>query len=237
MHEGSTSPGGPVPALARQGRHKQRYAPTGERLVAGCIPVRVHSNGGQVAAVDVCLISSRAGKGFCFPKGGWEDDETQAEAAKRETVEEAGVRGQLEEPAIGIFHFQSGKPSAHEASQHQGRCIAHMYVMHVEEELAVWPEGHERQRVWCPLVEAASKCRHEWMRDALMMWVRRHGWEHLLPAASSDAKSTLQTVNSNGPSTSARLCATATTSATSASLSDNSLGEAEVTLGRSSYQS
>lgn len=30
------------------------------------------------------------------PQGGWEDDETLEYAAKRETVEEAGVRGTLE---------------------------------------------------------------------------------------------------------------------------------------------
>jgi hypothetical protein len=29
--------GGPTPATARQGRHKQRYAESGERLVAGCV--------------------------------------------------------------------------------------------------------------------------------------------------------------------------------------------------------
>ena len=31
-----------------------------------------------------------------FPKGGWEEDESAREAAARETVEEAGVRGVLE---------------------------------------------------------------------------------------------------------------------------------------------
>jgi len=44
----------------------------------------------------VLLITSRGGKGWVFPKGGWEDDETVEAAAKRETVEEAGVRGTIE---------------------------------------------------------------------------------------------------------------------------------------------
>lgn len=33
---------------------------------------------------------------FCIMQGGWEDDESVESAAKRETVEEAGVRGKLE---------------------------------------------------------------------------------------------------------------------------------------------
>lgn len=42
------------------------------------------------------LITSRGGKGLVFPKGGWEQDEDVQAAAARETVEEAGVRGELE---------------------------------------------------------------------------------------------------------------------------------------------
>lgn len=95
--------------------------------------------------MNVILLITRSCPSF---QGGWEDDESLVEAAKRETVEEAGVRGQLEEPIVGMFPFQSGKPSAHVTSLHQGRCIAYMYAMHVEEELPVWPEGHERQRIW-----------------------------------------------------------------------------------------
>lgn len=168
--------GGPVPEMARQGRHKQRYAATGERLIAGCIPVRLTSDQPGLHNVEILLISSRAGKGYCFPKGGWEDDETLEDAAKRETVEEAGVRGELEEPQIGMFHFSSGKPGSHQKSVHQGKCIAHMFVLHVAEMLDVWPESEERQRIWVPLVDAVWRCRHDWMREALLTWVKRKGW-------------------------------------------------------------
>jgi diphosphoinositol-polyphosphate diphosphatase len=81
-----------------------------------------------------------------YTQGGWEDDETVEAAAKRETVEEAGVRGCLEEPIVGAFAFSSGKPDT--TSRHNGKCIASIFVMHVEEELEVWPEGHERKRFW-----------------------------------------------------------------------------------------
>ena len=44
---------------------------------------------------------------------------------------------------IGVFEFKSGKPGLH-----QGNCVAHMFVMHVAEELEMWPEGAERRRIW-----------------------------------------------------------------------------------------
>lgn len=144
--------------------------------MAGCIPVRI--SGERPEDVSVLLISSRGGKGYCFPKGGWEDDETVEAAAKRETVEEAGVRGCLEEPIVGAFAFSSGKPDT--TSRHNGKCIASIFVMHVEEELEVWPEGHERKRFWCPLAEASDSIRYDWMRQALLVWIQRKGWSDVV---------------------------------------------------------
>jgi ADP-ribose pyrophosphatase YjhB (NUDIX family) len=43
---------------------------------------------------DIVLLPPFA---CCFcPQGGWEDDESLEAAARRETVEEAGVRGSIE---------------------------------------------------------------------------------------------------------------------------------------------
>ncbi|KAJ9505615.1 hypothetical protein QJQ45_026930 [Haematococcus lacustris] len=207
------SVGGPQPVEARTGRHQQRYAASGERLggqpdpglrLCSCIPVRIKSGVGPEPHVDVLMISSRGGKGLCFPKGGWESDETVDNAARRETVEEAGVRGilevtahqydwrhhplgVLEEPMLGVFPFQSGKPGNHTNSAHGGKCIAYMYVLHVEEELATWPESLERERFWLPLVNAVNSCRHSWMRQALIDWVRHRGWHHVLQQAEEQA--------------------------------------------------
>eukprot|EP00967_Tisochrysis_lutea_P055817 scaffold70317_cov14-Tisochrysis_lutea.AAC.1 len=109
----------PTVLRARIGRHKQRFDTGGERLCAGCIPVRRAplEEGGEM---QVLLVSSRGGKGFGLPKvrrtpvksgnmqapsswavelgkdgrsvrvGGWEDDESVEDAARRETIEEAG---------------------------------------------------------------------------------------------------------------------------------------------------
>ena len=61
----------------------------------------------------------------------------------------------VQEPAFGTFDFTSGKPGTQ-----QNQCRAHMFVMHVAEELDVWPEGSERQRIWVSvLVETKRKGR------------------------------------------------------------------------------
>lgn len=63
-----------------------------------CIPVRIQEDtaGASASQVQVLLITSRGGKGWVFPKGGWEQDEVVEAAALRETIEEAGVRGRIE---------------------------------------------------------------------------------------------------------------------------------------------
>ncbi|XP_075265832.1 uncharacterized protein LOC142358287 [Convolutriloba macropyga] len=165
-----------IPKHSRQGRLLQRYGEDGCRLVAGTVPMKWNEAGVRTADnVRVMMISSRGGKGMVFPKGGWESDETVEEAAHRETIEEAGVLGLLVEPPLGEFSFKSKK---HErlGSAHKGRCVAHMYVLEVTEQLEEWPEHLERQREWVGLEEASRRVRHEWMREALHAWIVREGW-------------------------------------------------------------
>ena len=89
------------------------------------------------------MISSSGDKGWVFPKGGWELDESARDAARRETVEEGGVRGELEGEQLGVYPFSNRKPSSG-----QNGCIAHMFVMNVQEELDTWPESNKRVRQW-----------------------------------------------------------------------------------------
>jgi diphosphoinositol-polyphosphate diphosphatase len=43
--------------------------------------------------VEVLMVSTPNRADMVFPKGGWEDDEEVYEAASREAMEEAGVKG------------------------------------------------------------------------------------------------------------------------------------------------
>ncbi|KAL9240012.1 hypothetical protein vseg_014276 [Gypsophila vaccaria] len=154
--------------VARTGRHQQRYE-DGCRLVAGCVPFRYRSSSESDEAefedvVEVLMINSTSGPGLLFPKGGWENDETVEEAARREAIEEAGVKGDLM-GHIGYYEFKS-KTLQDEFSP-EGLCKASMFALLVKEELEHWPEQSTRQRKWLTIPEALECCRHPWMRQAL----------------------------------------------------------------------
>ncbi|KAL2624317.1 hypothetical protein R1flu_008562 [Riccia fluitans] len=155
--------------VARTGRHQQRYD-QGYRLVAGCIPYRfVSSNIGNSSknsehSIEVLMITSQRGEGLLFPKGGWETDETVEEAALREALEEAGVRGDLKEK-LGEWYFKSKRQQGDCCPE--GLCRAYMFALAVNEQLESWPEQHARQRQWFALADAVGQCRVEWMKDAL----------------------------------------------------------------------
>uniref|UniRef100_A0A0A9EQM7 Nudix hydrolase domain-containing protein n=1 Tax=Arundo donax TaxID=35708 RepID=A0A0A9EQM7_ARUDO len=94
-------------AAARKGRLRQRYD-NEYRLVAGCVPYRVKKDdegnpcsslGDDPAEVEVLMISTPNRTDMVFPKGGWEDDEDVYQAAGREAMEEAGVKG-----IINVIH-------------------------------------------------------------------------------------------------------------------------------------
>ncbi|WOG98034.1 hypothetical protein DCAR_0417375 [Daucus carota subsp. sativus] len=144
--------------VARTGRHQQRYV-DGYRLIAGCIPFRYkysETDDGEPSEknIEVLMISSTSGPGLLFPKGGWENDETVKEAAVREAVEEAGVRGDLKH-FLGEYYFKS-KTLQDEFSP-EGLCKAAMYALLVKEELDSWPEKSL----------PGECCRHSWMKEAL----------------------------------------------------------------------
>ncbi|CAJ1978036.1 unnamed protein product [Sphenostylis stenocarpa] len=159
--------------VARTGRHQQRYE-NGYRLVAGCVPFRYKSSNvdsSSAKIVEVLMINSPSGPGLLFPKGGWENDETVEEAAAREAVEEAGVRGDLMD-FLGYYEFRS-KTHQDEFSP-EGLCRAAMFALFVKEELELWPEQSTRNRSWLALSEALKSLRHAWMRDALECFCKWH---------------------------------------------------------------
>ncbi|KAK7405534.1 hypothetical protein VNO78_06921 [Psophocarpus tetragonolobus] len=162
--------------VARTGRHQQRYE-NGYRLVAGCVPFRYKSynddsgDSSSKKILEVLLINSPSGPGLLFPKGGWENDETVQQAAVREAVEEAGVRGDLMD-FLGYYEFRS-KTHQDEFSP-EGLCRAAMFALFVKEELESWPEQSTRNRSWLALSEALGSLRHAWMRDALECFCKWH---------------------------------------------------------------
>nr|GMC81962.1 nudix hydrolase 16, mitochondrial-like [Ipomoea batatas] len=113
---------------------------------------------------DTQLLDTKFSNGIFFKRGGWENDETVEEAAMREAIEEAGVRGDLVH-FLGYYLFKS-KTLQDEFSP-EGLCKASMFALLVKEELESWPEQSLRQRSWLTIPEAIECCRHPWMREAL----------------------------------------------------------------------
>uniref|UniRef100_A0A453PIB5 Nudix hydrolase domain-containing protein n=2 Tax=Aegilops tauschii TaxID=37682 RepID=A0A453PIB5_AEGTS len=153
--------------VARQGRELQRYsASTGGRIVVGCIPYRVRGGGGECEGeLEVLVISSQKGHGMMFPKGGWELDESMDDAARREALEEAGVRGEMGK-VLGCWHYQSRR--------YQTTYEGIMYPLRVTDELQQWPEMASRKRTWATVQQVMEGCQHCWMREALEELVARH---------------------------------------------------------------
>ncbi|CAK9150354.1 unnamed protein product [Ilex paraguariensis] len=151
--------------ISRSGRHLQRYN-KGRRLVVGCIPYRYKNGNGDAIKdeLEVLVISSQKGQGMMFPKGGWELDESVEEAASRESLEEAGVLGNVE-CQLGIWSFKSKSLGIY----HEG----YMFPMLVTEQLDLWPEKNARKRLWMTVAEAREVCQHWWMKEALDILVDR----------------------------------------------------------------
>ncbi|KAA8547694.1 hypothetical protein F0562_004123 [Nyssa sinensis] len=153
-----------VALVSRTGRHLQLYK-EGCRQVVGCIPYRYRINSktcleDEEAGIEVLVISSqKKGKGMLFPKGGWERDESIKDAALRETMEEAGVSGVINEPKLGQWKFKSRR--------HDVFYEGHMFPLLVKKQLEFWPEKDIRQRVWMSVSEAKEACQHGWMKEAL----------------------------------------------------------------------
>uniref|UniRef100_A0A7N0TQE7 Nudix hydrolase domain-containing protein n=1 Tax=Kalanchoe fedtschenkoi TaxID=63787 RepID=A0A7N0TQE7_KALFE len=135
-----------------------------------CIPYKVAGDGEGFNSdwqhkLKVLMVSSPNRNDLVFPKGGWEDDETAEEAASREALEEAGVRGILKKNILGIWEFRS--KTREKACCLKGGCRGYMYALEVTEELDNWPEQGDRSRKWLTIEEASELCRYDWMRHAL----------------------------------------------------------------------
>ncbi|GLU18374.1 hypothetical protein SLE2022_346800 [Rubroshorea leprosula] len=157
-----------VSVVSRSGRHLQRYD-SGYRLVVGCIPYRYKKQSNSIDKtliedLEVLVISSQNGQSMLFPKGGWENDESMEQAATRETLEEAGVTGNIE-CKLGEWQYMSKRGSI----IHRG----HMFPLLVDRELDCWPEKNIRKRRWVTVDEATQGFKNGWMREALDEFVRR----------------------------------------------------------------
>lgn len=103
---------------------------------AGTVPFKIIDD-----IVKICLVSSSKRKGkFVLPKGTIDSSESNQEAALRETLEEAGLKGTLSPQGVIIESESSGKI-----------LMIEYFPMQVTEILDDWLEKKWRQRLWVEL--------------------------------------------------------------------------------------
>lgn len=106
---------------------------------AGALPYRW--DGDQV---EIVLITSRSSGNWIFPKGVIDPGETPESTAVKETIEEAGVIGELTGKSLG----------AYKQKKWGGIAKVKVYPLLVTEMLDDWDEAEFRERQLLPLEEA-----------------------------------------------------------------------------------
>jgi len=123
----------------------KRTARSETRQVAA-LPWRLTDDGRQIL-----MITSRETRRWVIPKGGRMVGKTDPEAAAQEAMEEAGVRGEMDQTSIGVFRYAKGLKDGGVR-----QCVVSVYPLQVLVQLGAWPEAHQRERRWMSLSEAAD---------------------------------------------------------------------------------
>ena len=123
----------------------KRTARSETRQVAA-LPWRLTDDGRQIL-----MITSRETRRWVIPKGGRMVGKTDPEAAAQEAMEEAGVRGEMDQTSIGVFRYAKGLKDGGVR-----QCVVSVYPLEVLVQLGAWPEAHQRERRWMSLSEAAD---------------------------------------------------------------------------------
>jgi len=105
----------------------------------------------------VCMVTSRSGKRWVFPKGVIEPGHTPGETALMEAWEEAGLVGSLDPEPVGNFVYEKdGRP--HHVL---------VFLMRVIEVRDSYPERGLRERAWLSVDEAIDRVEEPGLRELL----------------------------------------------------------------------
>jgi 8-oxo-dGTP pyrophosphatase MutT (NUDIX family) len=117
----------------------------------------------QGAWLEFCLITTAQGLRWGFPKGIIEPGQTPEEAALQESLEEAGIHGQIEGDSLGGYEYSKW-----------GRALrVQAFLMQVTQADDHWLEAHFRRRAWCSFEEARSRLDRPALRQLLANAQRR----------------------------------------------------------------
>jgi 8-oxo-dGTP pyrophosphatase MutT (NUDIX family) len=113
---------------------------------AAVIPYRIRK-----ARLEIALVTTSNGKRWSVPKGSIDEGEHPRDAAIREAVEEAGLKGLVARKPLGRYRHAGDR----------GRVRVEVYVMRVTKVLEHWLEDKIRRRRWMKTRAAAACLREE----------------------------------------------------------------------------
>ena len=96
--------------------------------------------------IEILLITSKKAGNWSIPKGHIEPGEKLSDAAAREALEEAGVKGEISCHSLGTY--------IHKKRSRQ--LVVNVYPLKTIEELETWEEDQLRKRKWYKKSEAAQ---------------------------------------------------------------------------------
>jgi 8-oxo-dGTP pyrophosphatase MutT (NUDIX family) len=97
--------------------------------------------------LEICLIRRNGSKKWGIPKGFVERGDTTKDAALKEALEEAGLKGRLVGDAVGTYEYRKWGT----------KLDVTVYLMEVQEEEDEWDEADFRDRQWMSFEDAAEK--------------------------------------------------------------------------------
>jgi 8-oxo-dGTP pyrophosphatase MutT (NUDIX family) len=105
----------------------------------------------------LCMVTSRSGRRWVFPKGIIDPGHTPGEAALLEAWEEAGVVGALDAEPVGNYVYEKDGSPHHVL----------VFRMRVIEIRDVWPECDLRERAWLTVDDAIDRIDEPGLRELL----------------------------------------------------------------------
>ncbi|THD76231.1 MAG: NUDIX hydrolase [Phenylobacterium sp.] len=102
------------------------------------------------AGVEVLLITSRETRRWVIPKGWRKKDEPATITVARESLEETGAGGRVDETPLGEYRYQKLLKTG--AMQRVRVMVYPLEVVHEHED---WPERLVREKLWTTPAEAA----------------------------------------------------------------------------------
>jgi len=110
------------------------------------------------AGIRIVMITSRKRGRWIIPKGIVEPDMTPRASARKEALEEAGVKGKVLKQSIGTYSYQKWNST----------CTVTVYVMRVKKLLETWEEEWMRSRELVSLEEAADRVEEEALKKMIL---------------------------------------------------------------------